>query len=111
MLSKTLRDLAAVLVLAAATTLPATLAQSADGVQLSPIDLENVAHGQSITIGSGKARIIRLQVDVRDVLVANPAVADVIVKTPRTIYILGNEVGGTVAHPVPWTQVCLTRRA
>ncbi len=97
MLSKTLRDLAAVLVLAAATTLPATLAQSADGVQLSPIDLENVAHGQSITIGSGKARIIRLQFDVRDVLVANPAVADVIVKTPRTIYILGNEVGGTNA--------------
>ncbi len=99
MLSTAFRVLGVALGVAAVTAILATGATAQDdaGAQLSPIELESVAHGQSITVAVGKARIIRLSTDVRDVLVANPSVADVIVKTPRTIYILGGGVGATNA--------------
>ncbi|MGH6718801.1 MAG: type II and III secretion system protein family protein [Alphaproteobacteria bacterium] len=42
-----------------------------------------------------KSRVVRLTSDVRDVMVSNAAVADVIMKTPRLAYVVGNSVGYT----------------
>ena len=38
---------------------------------------------------------MHLPVDVRDVIATDDSVADVIVKTPRVVYLLGNKVGST----------------
>jgi pilus assembly protein CpaC len=48
-----------------------------------------------ITVPLNKSRIFDLPTDVRDVLVGNPAVADVVIKTPRLVYVLGRKVGDT----------------
>ncbi len=42
-----------------------------------------------------KARVFELSRDARDVLVSNPAIADVVIKTPRLAYVLGQQVGDT----------------
>jgi pilus assembly protein CpaC len=42
-----------------------------------------------------KARLVRLPVDVRDVLASNSSVADIILKTPRLAYLIGNNIGTT----------------
>jgi pilus assembly protein CpaC len=65
------------------------------------------ADGGDITIGADrtltvqlsltKSRRINLPVDVRDVIVADPAVADVLVKTPRIAYLIGSKIGDTNA--------------
>ncbi len=75
---------------------PAT-AQNLVTSELSGIDLSDTSSGRHISLPQGKARIITLPVDVRDVLVSNPEVADVVVKTQRTIYLLGRETGATNA--------------
>ncbi len=48
-----------------------------------------------ILLPLNKAEIFELPVDARDVLVANPSVADVVIKTPRQVYVLGQQVGDT----------------
>ncbi len=50
---------------------------------------------QQVELVIGKARILRLGTDVRDILVADPEVADVVIRTPRLIYVLGRRVGAT----------------
>lgn len=53
--------------------------------------------GQRVALTLTKARQFTLPADVRDVLVADPAVADVLIKTPRLAYMIGNKVGDTNA--------------
>ena len=48
-----------------------------------------------ISVPLNKSKIFDLPTDVRDVLVGNPAVADVVIKTPRLVYVLGRKVGDT----------------
>ncbi len=50
---------------------------------------------QQVELVIGKARILRLGTDIRDVLVADPEVADVVIRTPRLVYVLGRRVGAT----------------
>ena len=69
--------------------------QSADGT--SVIELSPDQPGQIVKLAVGKAQLVRLPVDVRDVLVANPDTADVVIKTPRLIYLVGRAVGATNA--------------
>jgi pilus assembly protein CpaC len=88
-----LRPVLAVLLLGAA------LQASADQVgapATDPIEITS-ASGEMIpvTLPLNKARLVRLPVDVRDVLATNEEVADVIVKSPRLVYLLGNQVGST----------------
>ncbi|MDP6622072.1 MAG: type II and III secretion system protein family protein [Alphaproteobacteria bacterium] len=52
---------------------------------------------RSIELSAGKAQLIRLPVKVTDVIVADPAVADVVVKSPELVYLLGRAVGSTNA--------------
>ena len=52
---------------------------------------------QSLNLPRGKSAIVELPVDVRDMLVTNPAVADAVLRDPRRIYILGVGQGSTDA--------------
>lgn len=52
---------------------------------------------QNLSLPQGKSAIIDLPVDVRDVLVSNPAVADAVLRSPRKIFVVGQKAGTTDA--------------
>ncbi|WP_029908909.1 type II and III secretion system protein family protein [Caulobacter sp. UNC358MFTsu5.1] len=70
------------------------LAAPAD--QVLRIDL-TASGAQNLSLSRGKSAIIELPVDVRDMLVTNPAVADAVLRGPRRIYVLGMALGSTDA--------------
>ena len=59
--------------------------------------IDEGGRGQAINLTTTKARQITMPVDVRDVVVADPTVADVLIKTPRLVYLIGSKVGDTNA--------------
>lgn len=61
------------------------------------IDLSAAAGARRLALPRGKSAIIELPVDVRDLLVSNPKVADAVLRSPRRIFVLGNEIGQTDA--------------
>ena len=73
---------------------------TADGkqIEIGTLELGNNLPARAVTLPVGKARLIRLPVKVRDVLIANPTTANVVVKTPRLIYLVGLEAGATNAY-------------
>jgi len=50
---------------------------------------------ETISIPLNKANLINLSMPIRDVVIANPEIADVIVKTPTDVYIIGKSLGLT----------------
>jgi len=52
---------------------------------------------QAIAIPKGKSAIVELPIEVRDVLVSDPKVADAVLRSPRRIYVLGVATGQTDA--------------
>lgn len=48
-----------------------------------------------LTLEANKSRIIRLSRPARDVLVANPAIADIALRSPDTAFVVGRRVGET----------------
>ena len=64
--------------------------------QVLRIDL-TASGAQNLSLSRGKSAIIELPVDVRDMLVTNPAVADAVLRGPRRIYVLGMALGSTDA--------------
>ncbi|CAN7499321.1 type II and III secretion system protein family protein [Caulobacter sp. LjRoot300] len=64
--------------------------------QVLRIDLTS-SGAQSLALSRGKSAIIELPVDVRDMLVTNPAVADAVLRGPRRIYVMGMALGSTDA--------------
>ncbi|MDB5455774.1 MAG: type and secretion system protein [Caulobacter sp.] len=78
---------------ARATTTPAP--READMVLR--VDLTAGAGSRTLELPRGKSAIVELPVDVRDVLVTNPAVADAVLRTPRRIHVLGVASGSTDA--------------
>jgi pilus assembly protein CpaC len=52
---------------------------------------------QSLSLPQGKSAVVELPVDVRDVLVPNPGVADAVLRTPRRIFVVGLKPGQTDA--------------
>jgi pilus assembly protein CpaC len=73
---------------------PVTMAPPAE--QVLRIDLTTDG-AQNLTLPRGKSAIIQLPVDVRDMLVTNPQVADAVLRGPRSIYVLGLALGSTDA--------------
>ncbi len=59
--------------------------------------IDEGGRGQPIVLTTTKARQISMPVDVRDVVVADSTVADVLIKTPRLVYLIGSKVGDTNA--------------
>ncbi|HTW33628.1 MAG TPA: type II and III secretion system protein family protein [Rhizomicrobium sp.] len=52
---------------------------------------------ERITLALGKAAVVKLDTDARDVLVSDPAVVDAVVRTPRRIFLLAQKIGQTNA--------------
>ena len=52
---------------------------------------------QNIRLATSKATLLRLPVRVSDVIVADPTIADVVVKSPSLLYVLGRQIGTTNA--------------
>ncbi|QGM98514.1 type II and III secretion system protein family protein [Methylocystis parvus] len=48
-----------------------------------------------ISMGVGKSMIVDLPRDVAEIVVGNPKIADAVVRTPRKIYVIGEEAGQT----------------
>lgn len=61
------------------------------------VDLAAGGASQDLSLPRGKSAVIELPVDVRDILITNPAVADAVLRTPRRIYVLGLTSGQTDA--------------
>lgn len=92
MISKTLVGLAAAVILVSA---PAS-AQNVDAAGSVAFGaIEPGAEALKVALALNKGRIFRLQRDARDVLVSNPDIADVVMKTPRLVYVFGQEIGET----------------
>jgi pilus assembly protein CpaC len=52
---------------------------------------------QRVTLGLGKAAIVEIDADARDVLVSNPDIVDAVVRTPRRVFLMGQKGGQTNA--------------
>ena len=50
---------------------------------------------RTLKLAIGRAQLMRLPVDVKDIIVSSSAVADVVVKSPRLVYMLGQQSGST----------------
>lgn len=79
---------------AAAPALAAGIAAQSAVVR---VNLTGGSASQALNLPTGKSAIIELPVDVRDVLVTNPGVADAMLRSPRRIFILGLKSGTTDA--------------
>lgn len=53
------------------------------------------AASRAIVLGLGKAAVIDLPADARDVLLSDPDIADAIVRTARRAYLIGRKIGQT----------------
>ncbi|MEP3630682.1 MAG: type II and III secretion system protein family protein [Hyphomicrobiales bacterium] len=62
---------------------------------LQVIRTNTVGATKNVSLGLDKSLVVELPRDVRDVLVANPEIADAIVRTARKIFLIGNQVGQT----------------
>ncbi len=82
---------AAAAILAAACILAAGLGQ--DRVQAQEVTV--APPGQTLEVELNQGRLIRLSRPAASVFVANPAIADVSVKSPRLIYVFGTAPGET----------------
>ena len=65
--------------------------------QVLRIDMTAGVGARVLDLPRGKSAIIELPVDVRDMLVTNPLVADAVLRNPRRIYVLGLATGSTDA--------------
>ena len=65
--------------------------QSTDAVVIDHVSDELIEVGLPLN----KARVVRLPVDARDVIASNSDVADIVLKTPRLAYLIGNDIGTT----------------
>jgi pilus assembly protein CpaC len=84
----------------AATRAPApvvTYASQPVADQVLRVDLTAGPDARVLNLPRGKSAIIELPVDVRDMLVTNPQVADAVLRNPRRIYVLGVGKGSTDA--------------
>lgn len=73
-------------------------AMSSDGgSQTVRVGLGGGGSERMLSLPRGKSAVVELPVDARDVLVSNPKVADVVLSTPRRIYVTGVGAGQTDA--------------
>lgn len=83
----------------------AALAQPAPAPALAPAGESRIIHitrdsanpMQRVVLALNQALVVELDRDVRDVVVANPQIADAVVKTPRRIFLMSLKVGQTNA--------------
>lgn len=74
---------------------PVTMKIDGSKVRIMSDDPESAAARHQIKLERGKAAIVELPRDARDILVSDPAIADARVRTPRQIYVIGTAIGAT----------------
>ncbi len=89
---------AASLAASAASAAPQLSDDAANSARVVVVSTKNgtPAH-QRITLGLGKAAIVEIDTDARDVLVSNPDIVDAVVRTPRRVFLMGQKGGQTNA--------------
>ncbi len=86
----------AVLAIAASVPVLAQQApQASDESRVIRIVSTGNSSPQHISLALNKAAVIELDRDARDVFVANPAIADAVVRTPRRIFVMALKIGQT----------------
>jgi pilus assembly protein CpaC len=93
---RTRRKLAALAALFMAAGPQAALAQ-ADRQPVSAIGPAHSQDGAAVRLGLSKSRLLDLPADVAEVVISNPAVVEAVVRTPRRVHLIGQQVGQTSA--------------
>ncbi len=100
MTTGTLIRAAAVAVLVGATWAVPYNAASAASTELTASGAQAIVvtgdfESRSVALGTGKSVVLDFPRDIKDVLVANPKIANAVIRSSRRAYIIGNEVGQT----------------
>jgi pilus assembly protein CpaC len=80
---------------AAALTLTLTPVVASDYRATAPIVADGQLNARFLALGIGKSVVIDLPRDIKDVLVADPKIANAVVRTAQRAYIIGAAVGQT----------------
>jgi pilus assembly protein CpaC len=80
---------------AAALTLTLTPVTASDYRVTAPIAADGQLNARFLALGIGKSVVIDLPRDIKDVLVADPKIANAVVRTAQRAYIIGAAVGQT----------------
>ncbi len=93
--AKWTRAIAALVISTAVVAIPATStwAQSSGGLVSVDSDAENYAG--NVTVPINKSRILRVSQPVKELMVGNSEIADVMPLTDRSVYVLGKQLGST----------------
>ena len=73
------------------------MTSAAQTAQTVRVDLGGASGSRTLTLPRGKSAVVDLPVDARDVVVSDPKVADVVLSTPRRIFVMGVGSGQTDA--------------
>jgi pilus assembly protein CpaC len=68
---------------------------AADYRPVSPVAVDGQMNARPLTLGIGKSIVIDLPRDIKDVLVADPKIANAVVRSTQRAYIIGASVGQT----------------
>jgi len=74
---------------------PVTMKIDGSKIRIMADDPETEATRHQVRLERGKAAIVELPRDARDILVSDPAIADARVRTPRQVYVIGTAIGAT----------------
>ncbi len=81
--------------IAAPVTAQRVVPLSSDDASDVALDVEAAPTAESMSLALNKAKLVVLPVPIRDVIIANPGITDVVVKTPRQVYLVGQGTGET----------------
>ncbi|HMM88592.1 type II and III secretion system protein family protein [Bradyrhizobium sp.] len=80
---------------AALTLNPALTPVLASDYRAAPVAAEGQMNARFVSLGIGKSMVIDLPREIKDVLVADPKIANAVVRTSQRAYIIGAAVGQT----------------
>src|SRR5947209_13631504 len=89
--ARIIRFLAAVLAASCARVTAAELESTPAAIHIAAED----AGARFVALGVGKSVVLDLPRDIKDVLVANPAIANAVVRSARRAYLIGAAIGQT----------------
>ena len=72
-----------------------TPAMAGDYRAAAPINADGQMNARSLSLGIGKSVVIDLPRDIKDVLVADPKIANAVIRSAQRAYIIGAAVGQT----------------
>ena len=80
---------------AALTLNPALTPVAASDYRAAPLAIDGQMGARPVSLGIGKSVVIDLPRDIKDVLVADPKIANAVVRSSQRAYIIGAAVGQT----------------